>query len=256
MTAIGTRDALNQLGVGVTDSTPSERGHLDRYGFVVLEGILTPDCIERFSRRLDELIRIEGPFAGRETNIEEGTVRLANLVNKDAIFEICVTSRRLLAAVDHVLDGDLKLSGLNCRVVLPGGGEQELHPDWGEPVQRGSYQACNSIWCIDEFTADNGATRVVPGSHLFERMPPRPGDADAEVVARSAILITAPAGAVIILNAHVWHCGSLNSTRCPRRALHSYFIRRGNPQQQEQRHLLSPATLARLSPAARFLLDA
>lgn len=256
MTVIDANDALSRLGVDGTDLTAGERTHLDHDGFVLLEGILTPDATERFARRLDELIQLEGPRAGSETRTEEGTARLANLVDKDPIFEICVTNRRLLAAIDHVLDGDLKLSGLNCRIALPGSGEQELHVDWGEPVLRGSYQACNSIWCIDDFTVDNGATRVVPGSHLLERMPPQPGDADAEAVARSAVEVTAPAGAVIILNAHVWHCGSLNRTDRPRRALHSYFIRRDNPQQQEQRRLLSAATLVRLSPATRFLLDA
>jgi ectoine hydroxylase-related dioxygenase (phytanoyl-CoA dioxygenase family) len=255
MTVADARDALSRLGVHRTDITAAEREHLDRDGFVILKGILTSDYTERCARRLDELIRLEGPLAGSEAGTEEGTVRLANLVDKDPVFEICVTNRRLLAVVDHVLGGDLKLSGLNCRVVLPGGGEQELHPDWGEAVPRGSYQACNSIWCIDEFTADNGATRVVPGSHLSERMPPQPGDPDADAYARSAVQATAPPGAVIVLNAHLWHCGSLNRTSLPRRALHSYFIRRDNPQQQEQRRLLSAATMARLSPATRFLLD-
>jgi ectoine hydroxylase-related dioxygenase (phytanoyl-CoA dioxygenase family) len=252
---VDTRDALARLGVRPTDLTEAERADLDRWGYVILEGVLTPDQADRMARRLDDLIRSEGAAAGTEIATEAGTARLANLVEKDPVFDPCVTDRRLLAAVDRVLDGDLKLSALNCRVALPGHGAQELHPDWGEPVF-GTYQACNSIWCVDEFTVDNGATRVVPGSHRFDRMPPGPDDPDADEVARSAIQVTAPAGAVVILNAHTWHSGSLNRTDRPRRALHSYFVRRANPQQQEQRTMLSAATLDRLSPAVRYLLDA
>ncbi len=256
MSAADAREALRQLGVTQSDLTETERASLDHDGFLLLEGILSPAEAERFAWRLDDLLTTEGPCAGAETRLEGGTARLANLIDKDPMFEVCVTSRRLLAAVDHVLDGDMKLSGLNCRVALPGSGAQELHPDWGEPVPAGEYQACNSIWCVDDFTADNGATLVVPGTHVEQRMPPRPGDTDFDEVMRRAIPVTAPAGAVIVLNAHVWHSGSLNRTDRPRRALHSYFIRRHHQQQQEQRRLLRAEILERLNPPTRVLLDA
>jgi ectoine hydroxylase-related dioxygenase (phytanoyl-CoA dioxygenase family) len=256
MSAGDAREALRQLGVTQSDLTETERATLDHDGFLIFDCILSPAEAERFARRLDDLLTAEGPCAGAEICLERGTARLANLVDKDPMFEVCVTSRRLLAAVDHVLDGDMKLSGLNCRVALPGSGAQELHPDWGEPVSAGEYQACNSIWCIDDFTADNGATLVVPGTHIEQRMPPRPGDADFDEVMSRAIPVTASAGAVIVLNAHIWHSGSLNRTDRPRRALHSYFIRRHNPQQQEQRRLLREETLERLNPPTRVLLDA
>jgi ectoine hydroxylase-related dioxygenase (phytanoyl-CoA dioxygenase family) len=248
--------ALTALGVTEADLSGAERTELDRDGFTVLKGVLSQAEVQRFSSRLDELMQIEGEQAGSEIATEEGTARLANLLEKDAIFDVCVTDGRLLAAVDHVLAGDFKLSGLNCRIALPGCGEQPMHPDWGEAVAPGSYQACNSIWCIDEFTPDNGPVKVVPGSHLLGRMPPESDDYEADAIRRQAIPVMAPAGAVIVLNAHVWHHGSLNRSAQPRRALHSYFVRRANPQQQTQRSMLSKSTLARFSPAVLLLLDA
>jgi ectoine hydroxylase-related dioxygenase (phytanoyl-CoA dioxygenase family) len=69
-------------------------------------------------------------------------------------------------------------------------------------------------------------------------------------------LLTAPAGTVVIFNSHTWHGGTLNRTNQPRRAMHSYFTRRHNPQQTDQRKHLSAPTLARLSDEAKFILDA
>ena len=68
------------------------------------------------------------------------------------------------------------------------------------------------------------------------------------------VRLTAP-GTVIVFNSHLWHGGTRNRTGSPRRALHSYFTRRANGQQLNQREYLRPQTRARLSPAAAFILD-
>lgn len=69
------------------------------------------------------------------------------------------------------------------------------------------------------------------------------------------VLLLAPAGTVAVFNSHLWHGGTLNRSLLPRRALHSYFTRRGNAQQLDQEKYIRPRTLERLSPAARFILD-
>src|SRR5690242_6293912 len=106
---------------------------------------------------------MEGENAGKEVHQESGTARLSNLVDKDPIFRVCFSHPKVLAAVAHVLGGEIKLSSLNSRAALPGKGLQQLHADWGKAVNPGEYQVCNSIWLIDDFTKDNGATRAVPG---------------------------------------------------------------------------------------------
>jgi ectoine hydroxylase-related dioxygenase (phytanoyl-CoA dioxygenase family) len=244
--------ALRELGVTAGVLTAAERARLDEDGFLPLPGILSPAQLQVIRDRLAELSAAEGDQAGIEVHQEEGTDRLADLVNKDPVFEVCFTSPRVLAAVRHVL-GDFTLSSLNSRAALPGSGQQRLHTDWGEPVPAGDYQVCNSIWLIDDFTPDNGPTRVVPGSHRSEQLPgqvladpwaPYPGE----------VQVLGQAGTVVVFNAHLWHGGTGNTTRRPRRALHSYFCRRGRKQQLDQRAYLRPETLARLSPAARHIL--
>jgi ectoine hydroxylase-related dioxygenase (phytanoyl-CoA dioxygenase family) len=249
---LDTGTALRELGVTAGQLTAAQRAQLDEDGYLPLPGILTASQLQIIRQRLAELSAAEGDQAGLEVHQEQGTDRLADLVNKDPVFEVCFTCPRVLAAVAHVL-GDFTLSSLNSRAALPGAGHQRLHTDWGEPVLPGDYQVCNSIWLIDEFTEVNGPTRVVPGSH---RSPRRPGQVMADPEARypGEVKLLGQAGTVVIFNAHLWHGGTLNRTGRPRRALHSYFCRRGRKQQLDQRAYVRPETLARLSPAAQHIL--
>ncbi len=106
---------------------------------------------------------------------------------------------------------------------------------------------------LDDFTSDNSATRFVPGTHRSHRLP-------QDVLAEPAAphpdeqLITGPRGTVVVMNAHLWHGGTANRTSRPRLAMHSFYCRRDQPQQQYQRRLLRAETQARLSDELRWLL--
>lgn len=179
---------------------------------------------------------------------EPGAERVANLVNKDAAFDVCLDHPRVRAAVQHLLGEDARLSSLNARAAQPdGGGAQPLHTDWESGARDGRAMASNTLWILDDFTEDNGATRIVPGTH-------RTGTTPAEELAdpmgpvQGERKILAPAGSVIVLNAHVWHGGTTNRTRKQRRIVQGYFARRGLPQQLDQNRALRSHTVRRLSP--------
>jgi ectoine hydroxylase-related dioxygenase (phytanoyl-CoA dioxygenase family) len=246
--------ALYALGVREDTLTQAEKDQLDRDGFLPLPNILTLTQIESIRARLAQLTAAEGENAGKEVHQEAGTDRLSDLVNKGGEFEVCFTHPRVLAAIAYVLSSDLKLSSLNSRAALPGEGLQALHADWGGPVTPGEYQVCNSIWLLDDFTADNGATRVVPGTHRSGQTPQQ-AMPDPRAPHPDEKMLLAPAGTVVIFNSHTWHGGTLNCTDKPRRALHSYFCRRHQPQQLDQRRYMRPETAQRLSEAARYILD-
>jgi ectoine hydroxylase-related dioxygenase (phytanoyl-CoA dioxygenase family) len=244
--------ALTELGVTSGDLTDKERARLDEDGFVPLEGMLDAGRLEAMRRRTAELTAAEGERAGLEVHQEAGTDRLADLVNKDPMFDVCLTHPRILAAMAHVLK-DFILFSLNSRAALPGQGHQALHTDFGVPPEPGRYQVCNSIWLLDDFTEHNGATRIVAGSHRSGTLP---GDAMEDPAAHhpDETLLLGRAGTVVIFNSHCWHGGTLNTTERPRRALHGAFCRRGVEQQLDQRAYLRPETSARLGPAALHIL--
>jgi ectoine hydroxylase-related dioxygenase (phytanoyl-CoA dioxygenase family) len=231
--------------------TAADRRQLDEQGFLVLPGLMSPELLERLRRRLEELFAQEGALAGSEFKQEPGARRLANLVNKGRVFEEVILTPAVLEAMAHVLGPKFKLSSLNARSADPHSPcDQPLHADSAAISDESGYWVCNSVWMLDDFTPDNGATRMVPGSHLWRTLPP-PEMYDPHPQQQ---LVTGKAGTVVIMNSHMWHGGTANRTSAPRRAIHSYYTRWDKPQQQWQKQWLSAETQKRLSPEARKIL--
>jgi ectoine hydroxylase-related dioxygenase (phytanoyl-CoA dioxygenase family) len=99
----------------------------------------------------------------------------------------------------------------------------------------------------------NGATRVVPGSHLNAKLPLEVLD-DPMDPHPEQVIIEAPAGSVVVFNSHTWHGGTTNTTANPRRAIHSYFCRRDQPQQVDQKRYIQQETLERIPEEAAEIL--
>ncbi len=248
-------EALSELGVSPSLLAPAEMELLDNQGYLPLPGILDTGTVTALRQRFDELVTEEGDQAGLEAHREQGTDRLADLVDKDPLFDLCWNNPRQLAAISHVLRWqEFKVFSLNGRAALPSQGHQALHADWGSAVPPGDYQICNSIWMLDDFTEENGATRIVPGSHRWGRLP-KADMADPRLPHPDEILVLGTAGTAVIFNSHLWHGGTQNRTDQPRRALHSAYVLRGQKQQTVFHDYLRPATYDRLSPAQRYLLE-
>jgi ectoine hydroxylase-related dioxygenase (phytanoyl-CoA dioxygenase family) len=246
-------EALYKLGVRDDTLTDAEKEFLDMQGYLPLLNILSFEQVALMNAFLDNLVIAEGENAGSEVHQEAGTNRLANILDKSDLFDVCFTHHKVLAGIARVLQNDLHLSSLNYRAALPGAGLQGLHADWNGAVAPGDFSVCNSIWLLDDFTTQNGPTRVVPGSHNSGKAP---GDVLGDVTKPhpDEKQIIAPAGTVVIFNSHTWHGGTLNHTDKPRRALHSYFARRSHPQQLDQKKHLRPETVVRMSEAMRTIL--
>jgi len=230
---------------------PTERQQLDELGYLVLPGFVPPRMLVALRERVEELWEQEGSEAGSEFRYESGARRLANLVDKGAIFAELVSMPKILACVEHVIGPAFKLSSLNARSTNPNNGEsQPWHVDAGAIADEHGYWVCNSLWMLDDFTVENGATRMIPRSHAWRRLPePRnTGSLAGEQ------LITGEAGTLVIMNAHLWHGGTANRTDRCRRALHAFYTRNDKPQQQYQKELLRPETVAALTPLQRRVL--
>ncbi len=242
--------------------TTEEIENLERDGYLALGQLLSPAEVQAVNDRIDELISMEGANAGSELfdskyirhPKEAGADRLANLVNKGAIFDKFYTHFRVLAGIEVVLGAHFKLSSLNYRAARPGLGLQNLHVDYKNAVPQGGYKVCNTIWLLDDFTENNGATRIVPGTHRSSMLPVEAMD-DPQQPHPDEILILAPAGSVFIFNSHVWHGGTTNTTDKYRRSIHSYFCTTDQPQQLDQRKYVSSETKDRLSQKAQMILD-
>lgn len=245
---------MSELGLAHVEPTDDQKSQLDERGYTILPDIIDPDWLGRLRQAFDDIHAAEGADAGKEVAQVEGVRRLADLVNKGEVFDGIYVQPLLLAAVWHMLQRPFKLHSVNGHEPLKGHGQQDLHADWGGERGTGRYHVVNSMWMLDDMTTDNGATRIVPGSH---RDPDTVAEGVEDRLAKhpDEVYLTAPAGAVGVFNGSAWHSCTLNLSGASRRVLHCAFIAREHKQQTDQREYLRQSTDRRLTPLARYVLD-
>jgi Phytanoyl-CoA dioxygenase (PhyH) len=199
--------------------TASEHQRLDDDGYLALEGIVEPRRVDAMRTRLEELLAVT-------PQDHSGTLIVAGLLD-EKVFDAAWLHPRVLAAVKHVLGEQHRLTGVALRGLRPGHGQQALHVDWGGPVNPGDWYSCHAICALVDFTEDNGATRVLPGSHCNPWIiKPRSDLRKPHPVQRQLI---GSAGTVFILNVHCFHSAVHNASTEPRLGIFSCFTRRDSP---------------------------
>jgi hypothetical protein len=258
----GIPEQLGTLGVGPDTLSEAQREALDRDGFLLLPSHLRADELETLRQRHDELMSQkygQAPSSPPTSNDhwfhEPGTRRLNDLLSEGEIFERMALDPILLAATWRLMGRPFKHDSINAREASPGQGGQPFHRD-GHRTSDGGTQGVNSAWLLDPFTEDNGPTRVIPGSHRWtsEVIPDFADYSRPHPLERP---ILAPAGSVFIFAGTLWHSGTTNRTATGRRVVHVSHTRREiDLGGRSQRLRIRKATWDRLSPAARWIVDA
>lgn len=190
---------------------------LDLYGYTVLPSVISAAEAGALAEGLDEAdARI-----GVDYSYDEAYARLVPCVPAlGQRFMALVDNTRVLAVLTAVLGEDLVLGSMNCRIVRPGDPGQGLHSDIPAVHRRilGAPVMLQAVWMIDGFTEQNGATRIVPGSHRH---------ADAYPPAGMALPLSVqpqgPAGSVMVFNGQCWHGGGANLSQQRRRAIFGHY---------------------------------
>lgn len=178
---------------------------IDDQGYTVVE--VGSDLNKRL---VDTVDRLEAELDVQpQMNRAEGfnTKRIYNLLSKDRVFWEMPAHEQVLPIVTSLIDKWAILSGTTAMNIGPGEELQGMHTDEGNITIPRPRQPLMSvaIWALSDFTADNGATRIVPGSHKADREP-RPDEIG------DAIPAEMPAGSVMIMHGGLWHCGGPNTT--------------------------------------------
>ncbi|MGI9279466.1 MAG: phytanoyl-CoA dioxygenase family protein [Endozoicomonas sp.] len=233
----------------------SHRQNLDHRGYTLFESLIDEEWLGDLRKTFDRLVAFEGESLAKEHHQEEGALRIANLVNKGTVWEKVWCHPQILLAVHYVFENEFKLSSLNGREALKGGGAQPMHTDWKQA--RKDFPKChvvNALWVLDDMDSSNGAPRVVPGSHLLKVAPSERME-DASLPHPDEKVLSCKAGSVVVFNAHLWHGGTRNQTGDRRRVLHDFFTLRKDTQQQNQKKWLTETTERRLTLPQKWLLD-
>ncbi len=197
----------------MTDTqTETRLAELERDGYTILERVIEKDLVERI---LSEIHRVEqlGASAPRGNALEGfHTLRTYNLLAKSPVFQEMPVHPAVLPLVERVLEPECLLSGMTSMNIGPGEVAQPLHPDdfqIGVPRPHAPL-ICTTIWALTDFTEENGATRLVPGSHQLDHLPPH-GEAVESIPAEM------PAGSVLVFHGSLWHGSGRNRTTDVRR---------------------------------------
>lgn len=226
---------------------------LEADGAVIVEGLLDDDLLACFNAELDPLLEAARPDEGRFVNdavagfFGDRTRHVLGVAGKSRIFAGEVLTHPVYRAVcDRVLLPNCARYRLNIAHVMdrgPGSVRQWPHRDelvWNQiPTPHPDVQLASVIALVD-FTADNGATVVVPGSHRW-------ADRDRQPTEDEWVAAEMPAGAAVIYLGSTIHAGGSNTTDGWRRGMHvSYCL--GWLRTEENQFLAVPLEVARTLP--------
>jgi ectoine hydroxylase-related dioxygenase (phytanoyl-CoA dioxygenase family) len=203
-----------------TDDIERAEHDLGVHGVCALTGVLGGPTLERVRRDLyaaaDGDLAVAGDVPAFGLDVDRSNQRVWNVLGRSEVFVGLAEHPAALRLLRSVLGWPMLLGNLSANITGPGGAAGVLHADqifvpepW--PAQP---QGANAAWAVDDFTASNGGTRFVPGSHLRNRTP-RPDD-PAEVT--DAVPLEVPAGTLVVFDSRVWHRTGPNTTHDERRA--------------------------------------
>ncbi len=204
----------------VADDGPAARAQAVRLlGYTVIENVLPAPELLEWRERADAVFRRQATEAGGEEALralgEENTARA--LLAYDEAFLRLVQEPTILAVCEHLLGPQFILNQQNA-VVLPGAAtvHRQGHYHRDLPYQHfvsSRPLAVSALFCLDDFTAESGATVVLPASHRVEAMPAAP------VVAAAEVQLCAPAGSVLLFDSMLFHRAGTNRGPSRRRGV-------------------------------------
>jgi ectoine hydroxylase-related dioxygenase (phytanoyl-CoA dioxygenase family) len=222
---------------------------IDAQGFTVVPDAIAPGAVDELNEALLDLERRFDIKPGHNSFEGHHTIRIYNLLAHQIVFAQVPVHDQVLPIVEGVLDEGCLVSSLSSISIDPGETAQPLHADdtlMG--IDRPHVPlVCNSMWALTDFTEENGATRLVPGSH---RWPQRPVYG-AEHPSIAAVM---QRGSVLIWNGSLWHGGGANRSQTRRVGIAMNYCA-GFIRQQENQQLGIPlARVREFSPRLQQLV--
>jgi ectoine hydroxylase-related dioxygenase (phytanoyl-CoA dioxygenase family) len=218
-------------------------------GYTIVENAIDLEHIDALAADLDRLESELG--VSPATNSFEGssTWRIYNLLVHGDLYERIPVHPNVLPIVEGVLDYGCLISSLSSIAIGPGETPQPIHADDQLiPLPKPHPPTvCNTMWALTDFTEDNGATRIIPGSHLLDHSPNYGEHYDS-------IAAEMPKGSVLVWHGSLWHGGGENTTDARRVGIAMNYCA-GYIRQQENQQLGIPLDIARqFSPRLRELV--
>ena len=220
---------------------------LEADGFVVLRELVGRE--ELAAIRAELAPHLTGRFFGRNDFEGSRSERVYALLAKAPSVAVLVEHPAVLELVDAILHPNYLLSANLAINVHPGETAQMLHADDGYcriPRPR-APMGISAIWAIDEFTEDNGATELIPGSHTWGEGGPDTDSGDVQQ-------ITMPAGSAVVFMGTLLHRGGANRSNRTRLGITPQYCEPWIRQIENMALAVPPPLASAFSPRVQELL--
>jgi ectoine hydroxylase-related dioxygenase (phytanoyl-CoA dioxygenase family) len=226
--------------------------HVERIaadGYTIVEDAIEADLVDALVADLERLERDLGIVPANNSFEGERTVRIYNLLAHGELYERIPVHANVLPIVERVLDRGCLVSSLSSIAIGPDESPQPIHADDQLiPVPKPHPPTvCNTMWALTDFTDANGATRIIPGSHLYDHSPNYGQHYDS-------IPAEMPKGSVLVWHGSLWHGGGANRTDRRRVGIAMNYCAGYIRQQENQQLGIARDTVRRFSPRLRELV--
>jgi len=241
-------------GKGQRDWLPRVVEALREVGCAVVDGVLSSDLMSdlraRMYRAQQKIVDELGEERLQAAN-ELGVLRL--MMKADPTFIHLLEIPEMLAVVDATLSSTAILH-LQNGFILPATDpaaarvfQSRFHRDFPRYLN-GYLASVNVFFALDDYTADNGGTRVVLGSHQRDQSPA------VDQMERLAVTCGCAAGSMIVFDSTLWHAAGINTTATDRLGINHQFTRSYIKQQIDYVRALGSELVERQAPRTQQLL--
>jgi ectoine hydroxylase-related dioxygenase (phytanoyl-CoA dioxygenase family) len=231
-----------------SDTATGHAQRIARDGYTIIDDAIEPSLVDELNADLERLERLYDVQPAGNSFEGEHTIRIYNLLALGELYERIPVHRNVLPVVEQVLDPGCLVSSLSSITICPNETAQPIHADDQLiPLTKPHVPTvCNTMWALTDFTEANGATRLVPGSHLADSSPDygHPYDSVAAEMSK---------GSVLVWHGSLWHGGGANATTDRRVGIAMNYCAGFIRQQENQQLGVPPEIAARFSPRLREL---
>ena len=217
-------------------------------GWTIIPNAIEPEVVDALRADLERLEHTLGIRPASNSFEGAATWRIYNLLAHGSLYQQIPVHPNVLPVVEGVLDSGCLVSSLSSIAIGPGEVAQPIHADDQLiPIPKPHVATvCNTMWALTDFTAANGATRLVPGSHTADHSPVYGQPYDTVPAEMGA-------GSVLVWHGSLWHGGGANTTDQRRVGIAMNYCA-GWIRQQENQQLGIPREIAaEFSPRLREL---
>lgn len=212
-----------------------------RDGYVIIDNLVSPETMDRINDELTPYV--ETTAYGNDNFLGLRTRRTGSLIARSETSRGLVAHPTILAVAGDYLShaSAFQLHLTQVISIGPGSPAQAIHRDelaWDFFHFPADYQVqCNTLWAMSDYTAEMGATRVVPGSHLL--------GPDEKFSQEESLPAEMEKGSVLLYNGKIYHGGGANTTEDKIRQALNITYAVGWVRQEENQYLSTPIEVAR-----------